>query len=244
MNNHEKLLKSARISSTISILGILILVVTFIFAAYNLRKKQAELKQVKIEYDSVKSQKDSLTFKVEDLKKSEESLLEFLGKSLSEQSINRIQEGIDWNAVKNEIINLPVGKRKQSVLNAILLSWKEIPFELGQNNLINGFDSPGYIEYVLNSVGINIEKQRNIYLSQNIMNAFQKTDSPAAGDLMFYKGQQGNFGLIYLSKGDAGSEGVGIGTLQQTSPIGIYKYINTTYFEFIGYFKVNYESYP
>lgn len=246
-NIENKLERSARISSVISVLGLIIIFFALAFTIYNLNEKQKALKEVQSEIHKVEKERIlldqkilQLNKKVSDLQRTESGLLEFIGNALGSQSINRIQESIDWDTVKAEILNLRAGRRKQAVLNAVLLAWKEIPFSLGKVDLKGGFDSPGFIEYVLNSVDIKINKKSNLLLSQNIMNAFEKTDRPEPGDLMFYKGEQGYFGLIYLAKGDTRSQGVGIGTLENENPIGIYEGINTQRFPFIGYFKVKY----
>lgn len=243
MNNIYPIKKFQKISSIISAIGIIVFCIAFLFTTYNLKQKQSDLFKAQVKLDSLNHISNNLKNKIDDLNTTQESLLDFIGTSLSDSSINRIQFGIDWEQIKIKIINLPAGKRKQALLNAILLSWKEIPFSLGEINLRNGFDSPGFIEYILKSVDIKINKDVNLPLSQNIMNTFKMTDTPEIGDLMFYRGRIGSFGLFYLgNKDDFLSEGVGIGTLQKQFPIGVYKYMNTEFFPFIGYFKVNYED--
>ena len=74
------------------------------------------------------------------------------------------------------------------------------------------------------------------------MHTSQKEEKPKPGDLVFYKGQVGSFGFIYLSDGKPSNAGVGIGTLQAAAPLQIVSLdnINTRYYPLIGYFRVVY----
>ena len=141
-------------------------------------------------------------------------------------------------------MSLPPGQRKKAVLAAILLAWKEIPFRLGGRSLGSGFDSSNFVRFVLSQVGINIADEPNRRPSEIMMQRFERTDTPMPGDLMFYRGNIGNFVLIYLAKGNPGGQGICVGTVETGQPVQIIDstIINTPIFPFIGYYKIDYSD--
>lgn len=255
MSDLDNLEKSSRRSAIISLIGILIFITSLLFASYNLFNSNKELRKVKAELkrssDSLNRQKEAiaeLKNRITGLKLDEQQLNQYLISLIESTQANQGNtladgEKVDWSSIKKTIINLPSGKRKLALTIALLTTWKQIPFELGKNTPKSSFDSPGYIQYVLKQAGINITRNNTEPLSVTIMKRYKKVDNPLPGDLIFYKGQIGSFGFFYLGPGTANGQGTAIGTLQAAFPLGIYDTINvnTEYFPFIGYYRVEYD---
>lgn len=253
-NDLKKIKKSSYRSGLLSLIGVLIFFGSLIYASISLNRANERLEQLEIELkeretqiDSLNIYFDKLSLDVKGLKDDEKKLANFLIQLLKTTKENSPDSNydIDWDNVSKTVVDLPSGKRKTAVLIALLMTWKEIPFKLGTKSPSAGFDSPSFLAYVLDQVGIEVSKQSNEFLSVSLMNKFKEVKEPLPGDLIFYKGQIGNFGLIYLSDSDKSKQGIAIGTLQAISPLGVYetKYINTFYFPFKGFFRVNYEDY-
>ncbi len=209
----------------------------WLFTFKNVQRLQEQKKQLG-------EQVEELIFKTSELIATQDDILEFLEQVTSKEKIQLLDPNVDWEKTKNRIISLSPGKRKQAVFAAILLAWQDIPFELNEESLSLGFDSPRFLRFVLSQVGIAIESEPGIPLSVILMSSFEKVEDPLPGDLMFYRGQVGNFGFIYLSEGRPDGQGVGVGTLQEVAPLQIIdtSNINTPFFPFIGYFRVNYPN--
>jgi cell wall-associated NlpC family hydrolase len=233
-------------SIAVTFLSMLAVIVLITFTTIKLRNIDREIVQKQSVVDSLDITKANLTQNIVGLKNDEKKLTLFVINLLSSSSQNNNQygAGINWEIVTDRIINLPSGKRKTAVMIALLMTWKEIPFQLGQNSMRSGFDSPSFLIYVLKEVGINVKNAQGELNSVNLMNSFEKVEKPQPGDLMFYKGQVGNFGFIYICEGDKSGKGIGIGTVQAAHPLALYetKYVREEYFPFIGYYKVNYEN--
>jgi hypothetical protein len=255
MNDLDNLEKSSRRSAIISLIGILIFITSLLFASYNLFNSNKELKEIKIELrrsaDSLNKQKKAvaeLQNRIAGLKLDESQLNQYLiglMESTQANQGNSFADGgsVNWANIQKTIIDLPSGKRKLALTIALLTTWKQIPFELGKNTPKSSFDSPGYIQYVLKQTGVNISRNKAEPLSVTIMKRYKKVDDPLPGDLIFYKGQIGSFGFFYLGPGTPKGQGIAIGTLQAAFPLGIYDTINvnTEYFPFIGYYRVEYD---
>jgi len=231
----EKLTVSSRRAAILSILGVAIVLGSLTYSAFKL----AELERA-----VVQKQKEiaTLTDDIEGLRNTQNGLLDFLAKVTDEAQVSILDRDVDWGAVKADIEKLPSGKRKQAILTAILLAWKDVPFAMGSQSVSQGFDSPRFIEYVLSRNGVKISKASNERMSDALMRTFKRVEKPRPGDLVFYTGQVGSFGFMYVSDGKPGSAGVGIGTLQGIAPLQIISLnnINTPYFPLIGYFRVVY----
>ena len=244
----EKLERSSRRSAILSLIGILIFVSSLLYASFSLRKAEKNLEEMRGKLNATTNQLRTTTSQLHTIEKRISGLkhdeADMNGFILDLIESTRRNQGTgsssmseaQWKEIKNTILSLPSGRRKLAVNIALLTTWKDIPFQLAVNNIKSSFDSPGYIQYVLSQAGVNIAKRPNEPLSITLMKSFKKVDDPLPGDLMFYKGQIGNFGLIYLSPG------IGIGTLQASARLSIYetKYMNTEYYPFLGYFRVNY----
>ncbi|MEA5256386.1 NlpC/P60 family protein [Arcicella aquatica] len=242
----SKIEKSSKISAIVSFMGIVIFMGSLIYAGLSLNSVENELTLKQKKIDSLNIYYSSLSKNINSLKDDEKELTDFLVRLIESTSkankSSDLYNGINWNSVTKSITNLPSGKRKTSVFIALLMTWKEIPFMLNKKNPSIGFDSPRFIKYVLEQVGVNVEKKKDERLSDAMMRSFQKVEKPLPGDLIFYKGKVGSFCLIYLGDGLENGQGIAIGTLQAISPLSIYetKNINTPFFPFIGYYRPNY----
>lgn len=250
----KQLEKSSQRSGLLSLTGIVIFISSLIYASISLNNTNDKLEKVSEELrfkeqtiDSLNIYQKKIIQDVTNLKDDEKKLTAFLIrliKASARNSIGDINEK-NWEHITNSIVNLPSGKRKTAVLISLLMTWKEIPFQLGGKSPSASFDSPGFLKYVIEQVDIQIDKNPNEFLSEAMMNKFEKVDKPLPGDFIFYRGQTGNFGLLYLCEGEVGGHGIAIGTLQSISPLAIYdtRYINIPFFPFRGYYRVNYEDY-
>jgi hypothetical protein len=255
VNDFDNLRRSSGRSAIISTTGILIFLSSSLFAGYNWFTTNKELQIVNkelqiVKYD-LKNAGDSLTKekkKVDGLKLDESQLNQFLINLIKSTQTNQgiansTGNDIDWNSIKKTIVNLPPGKRKLALTIALLTTWKKIPFGLGKNTPRKSFDSPGYIQYILGQVGINIVKKNHELLSVALMKHFKKVDKPLPGDLIIYRGEVGNFGLFYICPNGSYNNDIAIGTLETKYPLTIQttKYLNSLNNPFIGYYRVNYE---
>ncbi|MEM6737596.1 MAG: NlpC/P60 family protein [Bacteroidota bacterium] len=234
-------------------LPVLIVLAGTFYASTNLERSYSELETVKCLLKEAEFKVDSLNIyfrkisqDVDDLKGDEKKLTDFLIQLIKTSKKNSVgSEELDWDRISKCILDLPSGKRKTAVLISLLIAWKEIPFELGGSSPSASFDSPSFLKYVVEQVGIEVNKRPDEFLSVTMMKKFEKVDKPLPGDLIFYKGQTGNFGLMYLCDGHSDGQGIAVGTLQAISPLAIYetRHINTPFFPLRGYYRVNYEDY-
>jgi hypothetical protein len=235
INRVRKEKRSYILSLSIIIIPIIIGVIWWIFSTDKVQELQKQKSGLEIQIKSLESKVNELTLIQNDI-------LEFLKILTSRERIGLIDPDVDWDRTKERIMTLPPGKRKQAVFVAILLAWHELPYEVNQESLTSGFDSPRFLRFILSQVGVKINDEPGIRLSDNLMKKLKKIDDPLPGDLMFYRGYDGNFGFIYLSNGKPNGQGVGVGTLQRIEPLRILdtSNIKTPLYPFIGYFRVNY----
>ena len=231
----EKLAASSRRASILSTFGVVIVISSLVYSAYKLANVERTVAEKQREVEA-------LIRKIEGLKSTQDSLLDFVSKVTDETKVSILGRDVDWKTVKSDLEQLPGGKRKETILTAILLAWKDIPFTMGQQAASKGFDSPRFLYYVLSKNGVRIDKGANERMSDALMRTFKKVEKPKPGDLIFYRGQEGSFGFFYLADGKSSNAGVGIGTLQAVAPLQIINLdnINTRYFPLIGYFRVSY----
>lgn len=240
---------SSRRAAILSILGAIIILGSLSYSAFKLSEvertvfeKQQEVAALDAELKKRGTEIATLSRDVDSLQNTQDGLLDFLARVTDNSKVSILDRDVDWGVVKTDLEKLPSGNRKQALLTAILLAWKDIPFTMGKQSVSQGFDSPRFIEFVLSKNGIKIDKRNDERMSDALMRSFRKVDQPRPGDLVFYEGQVGSFGFIYLSDGKPSSAGVGIGTLQAAAPLQIISLnnINTSYFPLIGYFRVVY----
>jgi len=155
---------------------------------------------------------------------------------------------LDANVNLDELIDqitiLPLGERRRAVLLALVLASKVIPDGLDKDLYIIGFDSSQFIRFVLSQGGTNIDYQLNRHLSETMMQRFQRVESPMPGDLMFYRGDVGNFVMMYLGKGAPNGQGICVGTFKTGRDVRIMdsSSFDTSAYPFIGYYRVDYSS--
>lgn len=245
----ERLAKSSRRTAVISMFGVIVVLLSLAYSSFKIastermvQEKQQELGGLDLELRTQAATIDALNRDVESLRNTQYGLLDFLSKVTDDSQVSILDRDVDWGLVKSAIDGLPNGARKRTVLTAILLAWKEIPFAMGKQSMTKGFDSPRFIEYVLSKNGIKVTQEPNERMSAALMRSFEKVTKPRPGDLVFYRGQVGSFGFIYVSDGKPSSAGIGIGTLQQAAPLQVISLdnVNTPYFPLIGYFRVRY----
>jgi hypothetical protein len=231
----EDLRKASLHNALLSLLGVLIVLASLGYSAYQLHRLENTL-------SDKQRQVKELTEKIGSLTNTQSSLLDFLGSVTGQENISILDPGVSWQKVKTQIIQMPAGKRKDAVLAGILFAWKDIPFTMGSNNPGSGFDSPRFLQHVLEKAGVSIPTTPGERLSDTMMKTFEKTGQPLPGDLAFFKGQVGSFGFILASPGDDKMAPVGIGTLQKTAPLQIISLssVNAPHFPLIGYFRVKY----
>lgn len=223
-----ELKRSSRVSLLMILVGTVFLLGSVLYSVTRLRPLQEEI---------ATNQRQ-----LEHLKQQQEGLLDFIMQVADQKQVSILDPDVDWVSVRRDLIELRAGDRKKSLLIAILLAWKEIPFTLGGQAPQAGFDSPRFLRYVLSRAGVEIDTSPGERLSDAMMRTFVKTETPKPGDLVFYRGQIGSFGLIYLSNGRDGKNPAGIGTLQAAAPLRIMSLenVNTRNFPLIGYFRVIY----
>jgi cell wall-associated NlpC family hydrolase len=195
---------------------------------------QNEIKQKNID-------KEDIDKKINNLNNTQKSIFDFLTSITNANKIKFIDSDIDWEKVQEHLIYMKSGKRKEAIFGAIIMSSVGIRFKLGEKSPQKGFDSSTFIEYVLSQVGVKINRQANKRPSESIMGQFIKVSDPQPGDLLFFKGEIGNFGLFYLAPGSSSGHGIAIGALGSENPcvIADTQSINPD-FPFIGYFRVIY----
>lgn len=256
MEDMDHIRKASKRAGFLSIVGFLIIVASLLYSyiqlsglEQNIEEKKIILNRQREEINKLKNtaerfslEAEKIKHQVEELDSTQQSLLDFLVSVTDKNNVSILGPDVDWKEVKWQLNSLPSGKRKNAILNAILLAWKDIPFSMGQEGIKTGFDSPRFLRYVLNTVGLEVKTKRGEPLSVTLMNRFEKVDLPKPGDLVFFKGQVGSFGFIIASVGANDSEHVGIGTLQKIAPLQIISMgnINTPYFPLRGYYRVVY----
>jgi len=238
----EIIAKASRKAAGLSALGAAVVIGSLLYGAVSLRNLEGKIDQSEKELKEKQQQVERLRVEVEALRATQSDLLDFLARVASANQISILDPSIDWERLRASILSLPPGKRKQAILTAILIAWKEVPFTLGGHAVATGFDSPRFLHYVLGQVGVTVKQRPGERLSDALMREFEKTNSPVPGDLVFYKGQVGSFGFLYLSADAGGGGPAGIGTLQAIAPLQILSLsnVNTPSFPLIGYFHVGY----
>ena len=263
MNDLDKVRESSRRAGILTIGGVLIVFASLFYSYSQLLTLESSISKNKKLLDShktdigklkteterhikaaevSKNKSNALRAQVKDLKATQESLLDFLVSITDKDKISILDPDVNWQEVRRQLQELPAGNRKNAILNAILLAWKDVPFSMGKESVWSGFDSPRFLRYVLNTVGVHVDSKKGEPLSVTLISKFEKTDTPMPGDLVFFKGQVGNFGFIIASVGNEFSEHVGIGTLQKSAPLQILRLgnINTPKFPLRGYYRVRY----
>lgn len=238
----KDLRRSSHLSVVLTLLGGVMLVGSVYYSVTRLRPLQVEIAKTERELSEKTAQWKALQASVALLSKDQEKLLDFIAMVTDKSSVKLLDPDVDWSLVKTDMASLRPGNRKQAVLISVLMAWKSIPFALGGESVGSGFDSPRFLNYVLSKVGAGVTPKKDQRLSDALMEKYKRVKEPRPGDLVFYKGQVGSFGFIYLSGGKNGTDPVGVGTLQAIAPLQIIslRNVNTADFPLIGYFRVVY----
>jgi hypothetical protein len=188
------------------------------------------------------SEREDLKKQLESLKRSQSDLVDFFEKITSSEKVAVIRPGVDWNAARKEILDLPPGQRKNAVFSALLYTWKDIPFRLGGNSARGGFDSPRFIAQCLSQVGLRFATNRDQPLSVTIMNGCRRVETARCGDLMFYKGDVGYFVMMYLAPSREVGQAICIGTFESGEPVQVRDSADfrTDLYPFQGFFSPPY----
>lgn len=235
----EKLGRASRRAAVLSALGFLLVIGALGYAAINLNRLENKRQQLETAVQRLESQ-------TQDLLKTQQGVLDFLGGVTAEDRIRLIDPSVDWAATKRYVAEMKSGPRKTAILAAILLAWKELPFSVNNRGLSSGLDSPHFTNVVLSSVGVHVDQKPGERLSDAMMRQFKPVDSPLPGDLIFYRGNLGSFVVMYIAPGSANGEGVAVGTLQTGEEVQVLDTanINTPVYPFIGFYRVPYPEQP
>lgn len=147
---------------------------------------------------------------------------------------------VSWEVVLSRLLSMPPGARKEAIVKALLIAKQHPPFRLGGNSKNTGFDSPGLLSNVLASVGVVVTPKASERLSKALMRTTTETHQPMPGDLVFYKGSVGSFGLIAIYVDPDENQGIGVGTLESGYPGAVYDFAMNPAFRKVGYFSVIY----
>lgn len=231
----EELGRASKRAAVLSLLGFLMILGALGYAA--LKVTRLEREQERLEALNRK-----LELRTDQLRRTQEGVLDFLGSVTAGEQIRLIDPSVDWARTKTYLVEMQSGPRKQAVLAALLLAWKDLPFSLRNRSLSGGLDSPHFIEVVLSSVGVHVQQRPGERLSDAMMRQFEPVDSPLPGDLIYYRGNVGNFVVMYIGPGSPNGKGVAIGTLQTGEEVQVLdtSHINTPVYPFIGVFRVPY----
>jgi hypothetical protein len=190
----------------------------------------------------IKAQKQQIDGLNANLNRTEAYLLDFLGEVTSQEQVHLVDSQVNWPSVKEQIIRMPISKRKLALIVGLLYAWKDIPFTLGGHSLGVGLDSTSFLQLVLARAGVSFNRRQGEAPSAAMMRQLKEVDTPLPGDLVFYHGQTGSFGFLILEPGTQGKAPVGIGTLQKVAPLEVLSldHVNVAHYPMIGYFHVRY----
>jgi hypothetical protein len=189
------------------------------------KEKIALTKQVAILNDQVTALKNNVV----ELQGRREDLLAFLKMVSARENISFIDQRVSdttWQRVVAELEGLPAGQRKSTVMDAVLLAWREVPFKLTGPTMGEGVNSPLLIIRVLKLNGLQVEQHPGESESAALRRASDEVTSPMPGDLMFFKGSEpgsvGEYVMMYLGPSGDSVNWVCLGLMGKKYPMGIY----------------------
>lgn len=209
-----------------------------------LKKKQAEVKGLQSTLKKKQAEVEALqsTLKKDraDLRAVKSTIADFVFSVFEEAQL--MPESVSSSKVKDHIIEMGRGKRQKAVIFSLMYAWKAIPFKLGGDDFQTGLDSTTFLYKVLNGAGVRIERDDGERLSSAMMSKFDRTKDPKSGDLVFYKGDIGNFGLMIVRPEAQDHEALAVGVLETGVPLQVLKLknINADAYPKIGVFRVTY----
>lgn len=167
LTSFQQLRHSAVTSIILMLIGVAIIVGSFIYSVTRLRPLERQIKEKEARVEELDRTIDAL-----DKKK------------------NELNEQLDYFY---EAANLS-GKRRQALLLTLALQNKNIPFTMGGRSPETGFDLSGFILYILSRPEIGIIKQSDVpycnqpclMLKTKAINASTIPPDLKPGDLIFY----------------------------------------------------------
>lgn len=240
----KQLSRASRRAAILSLLGFLLVIGAFGYAALKLSGLEHDLGQLRVERGQLVESITNLRSRTQDLLRTQEGVLDFLGGVTASEQIRLIDPSVDWTQTKRYLLEMDAGPRKRAVLAAILLAWKDLPFSIKNKSLSSGLDSPHFINVALSSVGVRVQQKPDLRLSDAMMQQFKRVATPLPGDLIFYRGNLGNFVVMYIAPGSPNGNGIAVGTLQTGEEVQVLDTanVNTPMYPFIGFFRVPYPS--
>ena len=212
----ERLGRSSRVAALITVLGVIGVGLAMIYATFQLHSLQSQViasktELAKVNDDLAKANRDraeaeeqvhALQTQIRSaevkIQKYQEQISELQKQLSNTADLSRSAHPIDWDVLKSIAI---ANAKEARVLQKILeLKSRKVPWHLGGTQPDQGFDSPTFAAYVLQSVGLLPGSQTRgesnlVTTSQNLRSMFPATQEPRVGDLMFYpKG----FALFYF----------------------------------------------
>ena len=144
---------------------------------------------------------------VEELKNRKQLLLEEL-KPLEENIEKQVKSSSDKPVDEERILGLLQGRRKQAMTLAFQFKREGIPFQWGGKKPSEGFDSSGYIAYILAQV--NLLTKPETYWSGRLREKYQTKSVSGiselqCGDLIFYENA---IIMFYLGKDENSAIGM------------------------------------
>ena len=238
----EELGRASRRYALLSLVGAVVVLGALAYAAMQLRTLERERARLEAEVRTLADSVATLRRSTQGLVRTQDAVLDFLGGVTATERIRLVDPSVDWPATKARILAMEPGARKNAILAAILLAWKELPFSTENRGLGRGLDSPHFIDVVLSRTGVRVTQRPGERLSDAMMRSFQRVDAPLPGDLIFYRGNVGSFVVMYVGPGAPEGKGVAVGTLQTGEEVQVLDTanINTPVYPFIGYFRVPY----
>ena len=150
----EELGRASRRAAVLSLLGFLLVVAALTYAMLQLRNLERERQELERSVRVLRDSVGTLERRSQELLRTQNGVLDFLGGVTAGERIRLIDRSVDWEQTKRGLIAMGSGPRKDAILAAILLAWKELPFSLENRGLSSGLDSPHFIQVVLSRVGM------------------------------------------------------------------------------------------
>jgi hypothetical protein len=126
----EELGRASRRAAVLSLLGFLLVVAALTYAMLQLRNLERERQQLEQDVKVLQDSVGTLERRSQELLRTQNGVLDFLGGVTAGEQIRLIDRSVDWEQTKRYVMALESGPRKDAILAAVLLAWKELPFSL------------------------------------------------------------------------------------------------------------------
>jgi len=202
----DRLGRSSRVAAAVTLLGVVGVVLAMAYATSQLRKLQLEVAASEARLSEVNKQREQASVRVEilqkeitkaeaDKRKYQEQILELTSKiedlkRLLTQTadMSRFRHPVDMVDLKQAASDNFGASRALALI--LQLRDRNVRWNLGGTLPEEGFDSPSFAAYVLQSLRlIDYDPQRDIAQPSKILRSLlSRTDHPEVGDLVFYPG--------------------------------------------------------